>query len=256
MRTKRNKEQRAAGIGCTSRTSNALPAFRSGARRSPALSCRRPPAHAHIAQGRRFFPAGTSPSCAARLGYVTTWAGTSRGAGSDAVAQQPLLSDDSGRHGGGPRADRHLPGLHEPGRTAVPAGRVRQGLGLLQQREGPGGGRGLGGGETGGSASSATPIRGRSAFPALRCTSRSSLQALQLRAADKHGLVARSRCYLKLGDVQNSLKDAEASLQNDKTFSEVNGAELQGGGAQDSSAACGGSGPCRALKGGMCCDIG
>ncbi|XP_048782754.1 outer dynein arm-docking complex subunit 4 [Lagopus muta] len=44
--------------------------------------------------------------------------------------------------------------------------------------------------------------------------------ALQLRAADKHGLVARSRCYLKLGDVQNSLKDAEASLQNDKTFSE------------------------------------
>ncbi|XP_031456489.1 tetratricopeptide repeat protein 25 [Phasianus colchicus] len=44
--------------------------------------------------------------------------------------------------------------------------------------------------------------------------------ALQLRAADKHGLVARSRCYLRLGDLQNSLKDAEASLQNDKTFSE------------------------------------
>ncbi|XP_072212860.1 outer dynein arm-docking complex subunit 4 isoform X2 [Excalfactoria chinensis] len=44
--------------------------------------------------------------------------------------------------------------------------------------------------------------------------------ALKLRAGDKHGLVARSQCYLKLGDVQNSLKDAEASLKNDKTFSE------------------------------------
>ncbi|XP_003642871.3 outer dynein arm-docking complex subunit 4 [Gallus gallus] len=44
--------------------------------------------------------------------------------------------------------------------------------------------------------------------------------ALQLRAGDKHGLVARSRCYLKLGDTQSSLKDAEASLQSDKTFPE------------------------------------
>ncbi|KFP20720.1 Tetratricopeptide repeat protein 25, partial [Egretta garzetta] len=43
--------------------------------------------------------------------------------------------------------------------------------------------------------------------------------ALRLRVGDKHCLVARSKCYLKLGDTENSLKDAEASLQNDKTFS-------------------------------------
>ncbi|KGL87514.1 Tetratricopeptide repeat protein 25, partial [Charadrius vociferus] len=43
--------------------------------------------------------------------------------------------------------------------------------------------------------------------------------ALKLRAGDKHCLVARSKCYLKLGDTENALKDAEASLQNDKTFS-------------------------------------
>ncbi|NXJ96908.1 TTC25 protein, partial [Corythaixoides concolor] len=50
---------------------------------------------------------------------------------------------------------------------------------------------------------------------ALGCFS----NALKLRAGDKHCLVARSKCYLKLGDTENSLKDAEASLQNDKTFS-------------------------------------
>uniref|UniRef100_K7FTC2 Outer dynein arm-docking complex subunit 4 n=1 Tax=Pelodiscus sinensis TaxID=13735 RepID=K7FTC2_PELSI len=44
-------------------------------------------------------------------------------------------------------------------------------------------------------------------------------QALQLQEGNKHCLVARSVCYLKLGDTENSLKDAEASLQNDKTFS-------------------------------------
>ncbi|XP_059582926.1 outer dynein arm-docking complex subunit 4 isoform X2 [Alligator mississippiensis] len=44
-------------------------------------------------------------------------------------------------------------------------------------------------------------------------------EALQLQKGDKHCLVARSKCYLKLGDTENSLKDAEASLQNDKTFS-------------------------------------
>ncbi|NWQ81889.1 TTC25 protein, partial [Columbina picui] len=43
--------------------------------------------------------------------------------------------------------------------------------------------------------------------------------ALELRPGDKNALVARSKCYLRLGDTQNSLKDAEASLQNDKTFS-------------------------------------
>ncbi|XP_066192677.1 outer dynein arm-docking complex subunit 4 [Sylvia atricapilla] len=44
--------------------------------------------------------------------------------------------------------------------------------------------------------------------------------ALKLRAGDKHCLITRSKCYLKLGDTENSLKDAEASLQIDKTFSE------------------------------------
>ncbi|XP_014814626.1 PREDICTED: tetratricopeptide repeat protein 25 [Calidris pugnax] len=43
--------------------------------------------------------------------------------------------------------------------------------------------------------------------------------ALKLRAGDKNALVARSKCYLKLGDTANSLNDAEASLQSDKTFS-------------------------------------
>ncbi|XP_028930964.1 outer dynein arm-docking complex subunit 4 [Ornithorhynchus anatinus] len=42
--------------------------------------------------------------------------------------------------------------------------------------------------------------------------------ALLLQMGDRNCLVARSQCYLKLGDVENSLKDAEASLQNDKTF--------------------------------------
>ncbi|NXL95955.1 TTC25 protein, partial [Alectura lathami] len=42
--------------------------------------------------------------------------------------------------------------------------------------------------------------------------------ALKLRAGDKHGLIARSKCHLRLGDTENSLKDAEASLQNDKMF--------------------------------------
>ncbi|NXP00979.1 TTC25 protein, partial [Certhia brachydactyla] len=44
--------------------------------------------------------------------------------------------------------------------------------------------------------------------------------ALKLRAGDKHCLITRSRCFLKLGDTEKSLKDAEASLQVDKTFSE------------------------------------
>ncbi|NXB82185.1 TTC25 protein, partial [Donacobius atricapilla] len=51
---------------------------------------------------------------------------------------------------------------------------------------------------------------------ALGCFS----DALKLRAGDKHCLITRSKCFLKLGDTENSLKDAEASLQIDKTFSE------------------------------------
>lgn len=65
------------------------------------------------------------------------------------------------------------------------------------------------------------------------------LQALKLRAADKHCLVARSKCYLKLGDTENSLKDAEASLQSDKTFSKVNSTKRQECGvAEDRSVSC------------------
>ncbi|XP_041318897.1 outer dynein arm-docking complex subunit 4 isoform X2 [Pyrgilauda ruficollis] len=44
--------------------------------------------------------------------------------------------------------------------------------------------------------------------------------ALKLRAGDKHCLITRSRCFLKLGDTENSLKDAEASLEIDNTFYE------------------------------------
>ncbi|XP_039553114.1 outer dynein arm-docking complex subunit 4 isoform X3 [Passer montanus] len=44
--------------------------------------------------------------------------------------------------------------------------------------------------------------------------------ALKLRAGDKHCLITRSRCFLRLGDTENSLKDAEASLQIDSTFYE------------------------------------
>ncbi|XP_077171428.1 outer dynein arm-docking complex subunit 4 isoform X2 [Paroedura picta] len=42
--------------------------------------------------------------------------------------------------------------------------------------------------------------------------------ALQLHEGDRNCLVARSKCYLRLGDTENALKDAEASLQSDKEF--------------------------------------
>ncbi|XP_013908169.1 PREDICTED: tetratricopeptide repeat protein 25 [Thamnophis sirtalis] len=42
--------------------------------------------------------------------------------------------------------------------------------------------------------------------------------ALQLQPGDRNCLVARSKCYLRLGDTQNALKDAEASLTADKEF--------------------------------------
>ncbi|NXM74481.1 TTC25 protein, partial [Serilophus lunatus] len=44
--------------------------------------------------------------------------------------------------------------------------------------------------------------------------------ALKLRAGHKQCLVTRSKCFLRLGDTENSLRDAEASLQSDKTFYE------------------------------------
>ncbi|CAL8302674.1 unnamed protein product [Merluccius merluccius] len=42
--------------------------------------------------------------------------------------------------------------------------------------------------------------------------------ALILKPGDKNCLVARSRCYLKMGDTDNALRDAETSLKEDKEF--------------------------------------
>ncbi|XP_046329554.2 outer dynein arm-docking complex subunit 4-like [Haliotis rufescens] len=42
--------------------------------------------------------------------------------------------------------------------------------------------------------------------------------ALELQRGDKSCLVARSKCHLQLGDTKNALVDAEASLEEDKTF--------------------------------------
>ncbi|KAM4844165.1 outer dynein arm-docking complex subunit 4 [Thomomys bottae] len=42
--------------------------------------------------------------------------------------------------------------------------------------------------------------------------------ALHLQAGDKNCLVARSKCYLKMGELEKSLQDAEDSLKSDPTF--------------------------------------
>ncbi|XP_068387709.1 outer dynein arm-docking complex subunit 4 isoform X2 [Eschrichtius robustus] len=42
--------------------------------------------------------------------------------------------------------------------------------------------------------------------------------ALHLQNGDKNCLVARSKCFLKMGELEKSLADAEASLQGDPTF--------------------------------------
>ncbi|KAL0197965.1 hypothetical protein M9458_006505, partial [Cirrhinus mrigala] len=42
--------------------------------------------------------------------------------------------------------------------------------------------------------------------------------ALSLQPDDKNCMVARSRCYLKLGDAESALKDAETSLKDNKDF--------------------------------------
>ncbi|XP_034448158.1 tetratricopeptide repeat protein 25-like [Hippoglossus hippoglossus] len=44
--------------------------------------------------------------------------------------------------------------------------------------------------------------------------------ALFLKPNEKNGLVCRSRCYLLMGQFENALRDAEASLKGDKTFCE------------------------------------
>ncbi|XP_042562392.1 outer dynein arm-docking complex subunit 4 isoform X1 [Clupea harengus] len=42
--------------------------------------------------------------------------------------------------------------------------------------------------------------------------------ALTLQTGEKNCLVARSRCFVKMGDSENALRDAEASLKEDKEF--------------------------------------
>ncbi|XP_040291742.1 outer dynein arm-docking complex subunit 4 isoform X1 [Bufo bufo] len=42
--------------------------------------------------------------------------------------------------------------------------------------------------------------------------------ALDTQPTEKHCLVARSKCFLKLGDPESALRDAEASLQEEKDF--------------------------------------
>lgn len=46
-------------------------------------------------------------------------------------------------------------------------------------------------------------------------------QALSLQPDDKNCLVARSRCYVKLGDAESALKDAETSLKDNKNYFKV-----------------------------------
>ncbi|XP_066442606.1 outer dynein arm-docking complex subunit 4 [Eleutherodactylus coqui] len=42
--------------------------------------------------------------------------------------------------------------------------------------------------------------------------------ALDIQQSEKHCLVARSKCFLKLGDPESALRDAEASLQEEQDF--------------------------------------
>lgn len=48
------------------------------------------------------------------------------------------------------------------------------------------------------------------------------LKALTLKPDEKTCFIGRSKCYLKMGQPENALKDAEASLTQDKSFFEVN----------------------------------
>merc|ERR1712048_476464 len=43
-------------------------------------------------------------------------------------------------------------------------------------------------------------------------------QALTLEPVNKHALVARSKCYLRIGNVEAALNDANLSLKEDKLF--------------------------------------
>ncbi|XP_069380484.1 outer dynein arm-docking complex subunit 4-like isoform X2 [Paralichthys olivaceus] len=44
--------------------------------------------------------------------------------------------------------------------------------------------------------------------------------ALALNPDEKNRLVCRSRCYMRMGQFEKALRDAEASLKDDKTFCE------------------------------------
>jgi len=55
----------------------------------------------------------------------------------------------------------------------------------------------------------------------LTCIDLFFVEALILRPEDKACLVARSRCYLKMGDTDNALRDAQTSLKEDKEFFKV-----------------------------------
>lgn len=46
-------------------------------------------------------------------------------------------------------------------------------------------------------------------------------QALELSPKEKNGLVARSQCYILIGNPSEALKDAEAALQIDKNFTKA-----------------------------------
>jgi len=49
------------------------------------------------------------------------------------------------------------------------------------------------------------------------------MQALGFQPEDKSCLVARSKCYLQLGESSAALQDAEASLKEDKKYHKVCG---------------------------------
>jgi hypothetical protein len=44
---------------------------------------------------------------------------------------------------------------------------------------------------------------------------------LDIKPTDKFVLVARSRCYLAVGDSKSALEDAESALREDKDFFKV-----------------------------------
>ena len=49
----------------------------------------------------------------------------------------------------------------------------------------------------------------------------SNLQALDLKPGDKNCLVARSQCFLQLGDADKALLDANETLEEDPNFIKV-----------------------------------